>query len=85
MTDTQKTARKTAWDVIGIELAVDLRPDAHKELLDRIARAIMDERKRCAKVARYGCLVPPDGGAPTEDERLMCERIELSIMEGWKP
>ena len=37
------------------------------------------ERERCAAIARSGCLVPPDGGQPTEDERLLCEEIERRI------
>ena len=41
-----------------------------------------DERSRCAKVARNGCLVPPDGGSPTEDEAAMCEEIARRILEG---
>lgn len=32
-----------------------------------------------AKVARTGCLVPPDGGSPTDAEREMCEEIERRI------
>ena|SRR6188768_523086 len=30
-------------------------------------------------IARHGCLVPPDGGSPTENERLMCEDIAHRI------
>lgn len=32
-----------------------------------------------ALVARDGCLVPPDGGSPTEDERVMCDSIAATI------
>jgi hypothetical protein len=32
-----------------------------------------------AKIARNGCLVPPDGGSPTEAERLMCDHIAAAI------
>ena len=39
------------------------------------------ERERCALIARNGCLVPPDGGSPTEDERLLCEEIERRIRD----
>lgn len=35
--------------------------------------------ERCAMIARNGCLVPPDGGSPTEAERLLCEEIERRI------
>ena len=37
------------------------------------------EREACAQIAIYGCMVPPDGGSPTEDERLLCEHIAHSI------
>jgi len=36
-------------------------------------------REAAAKVAREGCLVPPDGGSPTEAEAEMCERIATAI------
>lgn len=39
----------------------------------------LDTIEACAKIAENGCLVPPDGGSPTEDERLMCEDIARSI------
>jgi hypothetical protein len=32
-----------------------------------------------ARIAREGCLVPPDGGSPSEDERQMCARIAEEI------
>lgn len=38
--------------------------------------AILEE---AARVAENGCLVPPDGGSPTEDEREMCESIAARI------
>jgi hypothetical protein len=37
------------------------------------------EREACADIAFNGCLVPPDGGSPTEAERLMCEDIANAI------
>ena len=40
---------------------------------------ILAERERCALIARYGCLVPPDGGSPTDDERVLCDEIEFRI------
>ena len=43
----------------------------------RIAKDLVKEI--AAKIAEKGCLVPPDGGSPTEDERIMCENIALSI------
>lgn len=35
--------------------------------------------EQCAYIAIHGCLVPPDGGSPTESERLMCEDIAARI------
>jgi hypothetical protein len=35
--------------------------------------------EECARIADCGCLVPPDGGSPTEGERLMCEDITRRI------
>ncbi len=47
------------------------------ELL-RIARE--DALRRAAAIARNGCLVPPDGGSPTEAEAEMCDRISDQIL-----
>ena len=44
-----------------------------------ITEAVEAERAACEAIARDGCLVPPDGGSPTEDERLMCEGIADAI------
>lgn len=41
--------------------------------------AVEAEREACARIAREGCLVPPDGGSPTEEERIMCEGIATAI------
>jgi len=45
--------------------------------------ALADSRQsileEAAKVAERGCLVPPDGGSPTEAEREMCEAIAAAI------
>lgn len=38
-----------------------------------------EERERCARIAVNGCLVPPDGGSPTQDEVRMCDHIAVSI------
>jgi hypothetical protein len=34
---------------------------------------------KAVEIAREGCLVPPDGGSPTEEAREMCERIAERI------
>lgn len=36
--------------------------------------------RSAAAVARDGCLVAPDGGSPTDDEREMCDRIADAIL-----
>lgn len=38
-------------------------------------------REEDARVARNGCLVPPDGGEPTEAERQLCDRIATAIID----
>lgn len=48
--------------------------------LRQFATIVADaEREACAFIAFNGCLVPPDGGSPTEAERLMCEDIATAI------
>ena len=51
---------------------------AARESFDIIAvrNAALEE---AAKIAETGCLVPPDGGSPTEEEREMCENIASAI------
>ena len=34
---------------------------------------------QCAAIARDGCLVPPDGGEPTQAEYEMCQEIAQAI------
>ena len=54
--------------------------DSIVDLLDQLEWQIAEkEREACAQIAIYGCMVPPDGGSPTEDERLLCEHIAHSI------
>lgn len=36
--------------------------------------------RKCAKIARDGCLVPPDGGSPTNEEADLCDSIADSIL-----
>lgn len=37
--------------------------------------------EECAVIATNGCLVPPDGGSPTEAERQMCDNIAAAIRQ----
>ena len=46
------------------------------------AEATLAERERCARIAKDGCRVPPDGGSPTEAEREMCDWIAAAIRKG---
>lgn len=51
------------------------------EDLRAIAKEVdMQTRKECAEIARNACLVPPDGGSPTEEESLLCDRIAEHIL-----
>lgn len=50
-----------------------------EEMRFRVAEAILAERDRCARIATEACLVPPDGGSPTEAERLVCEEAARRI------
>lgn len=81
--DTEHTAREIArgiaarWPYAG--------NSAHRELLaDEIEAALTASHARgleeAAGIARNGCLVPPDGGSPTDDEREMCDRIADAIL-----
>ena len=53
-----------------------------KKELEASSREILREQiiKQCAAIARNACLVPPDGGSPTEEERLVCEAAEQNIL-----
>lgn len=44
--------------------------------------AIKEERERCAKVAEWGHMVPPDGGSPTDDEVALAASIAQAIRGG---
>ena len=48
---------------------------------DYAQAAVLAERERCALIAVNGRLVPPDGGSPTDDERLLCEEIARRIRD----
>lgn len=44
-----------------------------------LAAARKEEREACAKLAETACLVPPDGGSPTEAERMVGEAAAAAI------
>lgn len=80
-----------AWAIEASKAMRDEFPELPLEILFAIARALAAERaetearveretiERCAKVARDGWMVPPDGGSPTEAETELCDRIEAAI------
>ena len=45
----------------------------------RVLRAIEVTLEKAAVTARHACLVQPDGGEPTDDERMVCEEAEHRI------
>lgn len=57
---------------------------AHDAFAQYTGEADENARKQAlraaAAVARDGCLVPPDGGSPTDDEREMCDHIADAIL-----
>jgi hypothetical protein len=59
--------------IIGIALRMPLS-SAAPLIRAGILEAIEEERRACAQIAENACLVPPDGGSPTEDESRMCGR-----------
>ena len=56
-------------------------PTGHGDTVaDLLVELVGHERGACARIARDGCLVPPDGGSPTEAEADMCDRIATLIL-----
>ena len=78
----QQCGQERARSSIRLErhrMEVESLRAALAEAATALPQAVRDERNRCALIARNGCLVPPDGGSPTEAERLLCEEIERRI------
>ncbi len=50
-----------------------------QKLREQIVFARFEALEEAARIAENGCLVPPDGGSPTEEEREMCESIASQI------
>lgn len=58
-----------------------IRQPHDRTALDRmLAEAREKALREAAHVAVNACLVPPDGGNPTEDERLVCEEAYRRIL-----
>lgn len=71
--DSHDIASDAAWrrrDIVETIKAIDTL----------VREAVEAERDACAKAAADACLVPPDGGCPTETERIMCERAAAAIL-----
>lgn len=66
------------------ELMIGVGMPNSRSLLQALRQCAMEsaiaERKACAYIARNGCLVPPDGGSPTEEETQMCDDIAERIL-----
>jgi hypothetical protein len=62
-----------------LESGVCKQPGLAALLANFAVRAIEQERERCARLATNGCLAPPDGGSPTEDEARLCDAIAAAI------
>lgn len=70
-------ARLIAWRSFD---ACERRGKLSEDAIFETARPIIEELlKVCANIARNGCLVPPDGGSPSEAESQMCEEIAKLI------
>ncbi len=58
--------------------------DALSAALDRAEAAASAARdaafRKAAAIARDGCLAPPDGGSPSDEEREFCEEIARRII-----
>lgn len=67
---------------IGDDVAAAIRAQPHdRTALDAAIRAAKVEAwKEAAVVAANACLVDPDGGSPTEEERLVCDEAYRRIL-----
>jgi hypothetical protein len=65
------------------ELMADVGMPNSRSLLQTLKQCSMESaltERKSAYIARSGCLVPPDGGSPTEDEADMCDAIAERIL-----
>jgi len=51
-----------------------------RELIKLLKEQDRITREACAEVAGTWCLVPPDGGSPTDSETRFCDGLEQAIM-----
>lgn len=76
---TEPTTRERAVMLADAAWKTSGEGSAHGRIVDAIERAIREEREACAWIAENACLVPPDGGCPSEDEQLVAERAAKAI------
>lgn len=88
-----KTEIKSAINLLAGKITEDIKADealkftqaalnlAHTEAtIENTKAGYADMRSVFAQIARNACLVPPDGGAPTAEERELCDLIAQLIM-----
>lgn len=68
--DSEETAKKYADYTHQAEI---------DHVMAQTSRALAVFVGEAAKIAENGCLVPPDGGSPTDQEREMCDGIAAQI------
>ena len=80
---------QAVWNAVGSKAMAQLLTklsryadnDYHRTALDAAIRAAKVEAWRlAASVAANACLVEPDGGSPTEEERLVCDEACCQIL-----
>jgi hypothetical protein len=54
--------------------------EQYVEVLDRIIQALSNLRDTAACLAGNACLVPPDGGAPSEEEQSVATSAAEAIL-----
>ena len=87
MTDLipRDAALNAAWEADSLELSTygAGEIEARINAIPAIDPAAIREAalREAAYVAINACLVPPDGGSPTEEERLVCEEAHRRILD----
>ena len=78
-----KTAEERAYELYIKLTCIDELPEPH-EVHELIEATLKEQdrltREACAEVAGTWCLVPPDGGSPTDSETRFCDGLEQAIM-----
>jgi hypothetical protein len=69
--------RRARDEIVALRAIADLAVSGGFGAVVKQARA--EQREWDARIAENACLVPPDGGLPTEEERLMCEYAAAAI------